>query len=137
MIMKVLNFVLGNGFKLKYGPTKVHTLRFFRCFDQNFPFWHDHPRSSFAVQAVIDTEIGPRPIKGELVTVWEEDILESTNYVESVEQNNGDSQCDSAKSTNEAHTNSSEPSSSLAGGQNIPSEVAITEKDTNSAPFGT
>lgn len=47
-----------------------------RCFDQNFPFWHEHPRSSFAIQAVIDTEIGPRPIKGELVTVWEEDILE-------------------------------------------------------------
>jgi hypothetical protein len=48
----------------------------FRCFDQNFPFWHEHPRSSFAIQAVIDSEIGPRPIKGELVTVWEEDILE-------------------------------------------------------------
>ncbi|KAI7896252.1 uncharacterized protein EV154DRAFT_411870 [Mucor mucedo] len=47
-----------------------------RCFDQNFPFWHEHPRSSFAIQAVIDTEIGPRPIKGELITVWEEDILE-------------------------------------------------------------
>ncbi|GAA5801238.1 hypothetical protein HPULCUR_006682 [Helicostylum pulchrum] len=47
-----------------------------RCFDQNFPFWHQHPRSSFAIQAVIDAEIGPRPIKGELVTVWEEDILE-------------------------------------------------------------
>lgn len=47
-----------------------------RCFDQNFPFWHEHPRSSFAIQSVIDTEIGPRPIKGELVTVWEEDILE-------------------------------------------------------------
>ena len=48
----------------------------YRCFDQNFPFWHNHPRSSFAIQSVIDSEIGPRPIKGELVTVWEEDILE-------------------------------------------------------------
>jgi hypothetical protein len=48
----------------------------YRCFDQNFPFWHEHPRSSFAIQDVIDTAIGPRPIKGELVTVWEEDILE-------------------------------------------------------------
>ncbi|KAI9265087.1 hypothetical protein BDA99DRAFT_507676 [Phascolomyces articulosus] len=47
-----------------------------RCFDQNFPFWHHHPRSSFAVQAVINSEIGPMPIKGELVTVWEEDILD-------------------------------------------------------------
>jgi hypothetical protein len=27
---------------------------------------------------VIDAEVGPRPIKGELVTVWEEDILEET-----------------------------------------------------------
>ncbi|KAI7898479.1 uncharacterized protein BX663DRAFT_555836 [Cokeromyces recurvatus] len=49
-----------------------------RCFDQNFPFWHEHPRSSFAIQAVIDAEIGPRPIKGELVTIWEEDILDET-----------------------------------------------------------
>ncbi|ORX49517.1 hypothetical protein DM01DRAFT_1409486 [Hesseltinella vesiculosa] len=47
-----------------------------QCFDQNFPFWHEHPRSSFAVQPVINTDIGPRPIKGELVTVWEEDVVE-------------------------------------------------------------
>ncbi|KAI8342076.1 hypothetical protein BC941DRAFT_415299 [Chlamydoabsidia padenii] len=46
-----------------------------QCFDHNFPFWHEHPRSSFAVQSVIDTDIGPRPIKGELVTVWEEDVM--------------------------------------------------------------
>ncbi|KAI9498996.1 hypothetical protein BDB00DRAFT_753869 [Zychaea mexicana] len=52
-----------------------------RCFDQNFPFWHDHPRSSFAVQAVINAEIGPMPIKGELVTVWEEDIVEEASKV--------------------------------------------------------
>lgn len=60
----------------------------FRCFDQNFPFWHEHPRSSFAFQSVIDSEIGPRPIKGELVTVWEEDILENapTNDTSNVEQ---------------------------------------------------
>ncbi|KAI9470552.1 MAG: hypothetical protein EXX96DRAFT_491184 [Benjaminiella poitrasii] len=49
-----------------------------RCFDQNFPFWHEHPRSSFAIQAVIDSEVGPKPIKGELVTIWEEDILDET-----------------------------------------------------------
>ncbi|KAG0171140.1 hypothetical protein DFQ30_001412 [Apophysomyces sp. BC1015] len=48
-----------------------------RCFDQNFPFWHQHPRSSFAVQAVIDAELGPMPIKGELVTVWEEDVIDN------------------------------------------------------------
>ncbi|KAI8061150.1 hypothetical protein BC940DRAFT_336987 [Gongronella butleri] len=48
-----------------------------KCFDQSFPIWHEHPRSSFAVQSVIDTEIGPRPIKGELVTVWEEDVMEA------------------------------------------------------------
>ncbi|KAI8379148.1 uncharacterized protein BYT42DRAFT_593398 [Radiomyces spectabilis] len=53
-----------------------------QCFDQNFPFWHEHPRSSFAVQAVIDTDIGPMPIKGELVTVWEEDVLEATSVAE-------------------------------------------------------
>ncbi|KAG1471652.1 hypothetical protein G6F56_002000 [Rhizopus delemar] len=53
-----------------------------RCFDQNFPFWHEHPRSSFAIQAVIDAEMGPRPIKGELVTVWEEDILEEEQQQE-------------------------------------------------------
>lgn len=49
-----------------------------RCFDQSFPFWHDHPRSSFAVQAVIDSQVGPMPIKGELVTVWEEDVMDTT-----------------------------------------------------------
>lgn len=53
-----------------------------RCFDQNFPFWHEHPRSSFAIQAVIDAEAGPRPIKGELVTVWEEDVLEEEHQQE-------------------------------------------------------
>ncbi|KAI9306841.1 hypothetical protein BJ944DRAFT_238379 [Cunninghamella echinulata] len=52
-----------------------------RCFDHNFPFWHQHPRSSFAVQSVINSEIGPRPIKGELVTVWEEDIVEDSNQM--------------------------------------------------------
>ncbi|KAI9255496.1 hypothetical protein BY458DRAFT_520176 [Sporodiniella umbellata] len=55
-----------------------------RCFDQNFPFWHEHPRSSFAIQAVIDAESGPRPIKGELVTVWEEDVLEEEQQQEEV-----------------------------------------------------
>lgn len=48
----------------------------FRCFDQNFPFMHEHPRSGFAVQSVIDSAIGPMPIKGELVTVWEEDVMD-------------------------------------------------------------
>ncbi|KAI8988488.1 hypothetical protein BDF20DRAFT_855924 [Mycotypha africana] len=50
-----------------------------QCFDQNFPVWHEHPRSSFAVQSVINADVGPRPIKGELVTIWEEDILEKNN----------------------------------------------------------
>ncbi|OBZ81845.1 hypothetical protein A0J61_10106 [Choanephora cucurbitarum] len=49
-----------------------------RCFDQSFPFWHEHPRSGFAVQSVIDSAVGPRPIKGELVTIWEEDILDTS-----------------------------------------------------------
>ncbi|KAI8366507.1 hypothetical protein EDC96DRAFT_442841 [Choanephora cucurbitarum] len=49
-----------------------------RCFDQSFPFWHEHPRSGFAVQSVIDSAVGPRPIKGELVTMWEEDILDTS-----------------------------------------------------------
>ncbi|KAI8339815.1 hypothetical protein BD560DRAFT_412468 [Blakeslea trispora] len=49
-----------------------------RCFDQSFPFWHEHPRSGFAVQSVIDSAIGPKPIKGELVTIWEEDILDTS-----------------------------------------------------------
>ncbi|KAI8149976.1 hypothetical protein BJV82DRAFT_585375 [Fennellomyces sp. T-0311] len=61
-------------------PSEGHDYQSFelclRCFDQNFPFWHDHPRSSFAVQAVINAEIGPMPIKGELVTVWEEDVMD-------------------------------------------------------------
>ncbi|KAI8875798.1 hypothetical protein K501DRAFT_327341 [Backusella circina FSU 941] len=62
-----------------------------RCFDQNFPFWHDHPRSSFAIQAVIDKEVGPMPIKGELVTVWEEDVLEeSVNITNEDEEKNGE-----------------------------------------------
>ncbi|KAI7883175.1 hypothetical protein K492DRAFT_235544 [Lichtheimia hyalospora FSU 10163] len=61
-------------------PTEDGTVHSFDlcllCFDQQFPFWHEHPRSSFAVQAVIDAEAGPMPIKGELVTVWEEDVIE-------------------------------------------------------------
>lgn len=60
----------------------------YRCFDQNFPFWHEHPRSSFAIQAVIDAEIGPRPIKGELVTVWEEDVLEEEPLQEDTNASN-------------------------------------------------
>lgn len=106
-----------------------------RCFDQNFPFWHDHPRSSFAVQAVIDTEIGPRPIKGELVTVWEEDILESTNIIESSEQTNDENQYDSAKPTIEAQANNSEPSNSSAECQSIPSDVSIIENNAATTLF--
>ncbi|KAG0790427.1 hypothetical protein G6F21_005814 [Rhizopus arrhizus] len=73
-------------------PSIGHDYRSFelclRCFDQNFPFWHEHPRSSFAIQAVIDAEIGPRPIKGELVTVWEEDVLEEEPLQEDTNASN-------------------------------------------------
>ncbi|KAI8997788.1 hypothetical protein BDB01DRAFT_714441 [Pilobolus umbonatus] len=61
-----------------------------RCFDHNFPFWHEHPRSSFAIQAVIDAEIGPMPIKGELVNVWEEDVLDRNNQKNDQEDSNID-----------------------------------------------
>lgn len=61
-----------------------------RCFDQQFPFWHEHPRSSFAVQAVIDAEAGPMPIKGELVTVWEEDVIEDVNPAAAVKNTDGE-----------------------------------------------
>ncbi|ORY92997.1 hypothetical protein BCR43DRAFT_496172 [Syncephalastrum racemosum] len=60
-------------------PSEGHDYESFelclKCFDQNFPFMHEHPRSGFAVQSVIDSAIGPMPIKGELVTVWEEDMI--------------------------------------------------------------
>ncbi|KAI7859297.1 hypothetical protein BDC45DRAFT_564763 [Circinella umbellata] len=61
-----------------------------RCFDQNFPFWHHHPRSSFAVQAVINSEIGPMPIKGELVTIWEEDVIDEPSHNNNNNNNNND-----------------------------------------------
>lgn len=61
-----------------------------RCFDQQFPFWHEHPRSSFAVQAVIDAEAGPMPVKGELVTVWEEDVIEDLNSAAAVKNTDGE-----------------------------------------------
>lgn len=34
---------------------------------------------------MIDADIGPRPIKGELVTVWEEDILEDAALIEAAQ----------------------------------------------------
>lgn len=89
------------------------------------------------MQAVIDTEIGPRPIKGELVTVWEEDILESTNIIESSEQTNDENQYDSAKPTIEAQANNSEPSNSSAECQSIPSDVSIIENNAATTLFGT
>lgn len=40
------------------------------CFDHSFPNWHQHPRSSFAVQAVNENSSKPQD-----AILWEEDVM--------------------------------------------------------------
>ncbi|KAG2182150.1 hypothetical protein INT43_007077 [Umbelopsis isabellina] len=54
-----------------------------RCFDQDFPFWHDHPRSGFAVQAVLETKDDPQDY---ISPAWEEDVIDDS-YVSDTEDN--------------------------------------------------
>ncbi|KAJ2959449.1 hypothetical protein NQZ79_g5096 [Umbelopsis isabellina] len=54
-----------------------------RCFDQDFPFWHDHPRSGFAVQAVLETKDDPQDY---ISPAWEEDVIDDS-YVSDTEGN--------------------------------------------------
>ncbi|RUP51248.1 hypothetical protein BC936DRAFT_149251, partial [Jimgerdemannia flammicorona] len=47
------------------------------CFSHQFPEYHHHPRSSFAVQSIMNTdELGPVPVKGELVSTYEKDVVD-------------------------------------------------------------
>jgi hypothetical protein len=54
-----------------------------RCFDQDFPFWHDHPRSGFAVQAVLEAKDDPQDY---ISPTWEEDVIDDS-YVSDSEDN--------------------------------------------------
>ncbi|OZJ06488.1 hypothetical protein BZG36_00497 [Bifiguratus adelaidae] len=48
------------------------------CFSHQFPDWHEHPRSGFAVQSIMDDgEQGPVPVKGELVSIYQKDTLDT------------------------------------------------------------
>lgn len=48
-----------------------------RCFSHQFPNYHQHPRSSFAVQSIMNAdESGPVPVKGELVSTYEKDVVD-------------------------------------------------------------
>ncbi|RUS18774.1 hypothetical protein BC937DRAFT_88346 [Endogone sp. FLAS-F59071] len=47
------------------------------CFSHQFPDYHQHPRSSFAVQSIMNAdESGPVPVKGELVSTYEKDVVD-------------------------------------------------------------
>ncbi|KAI9313150.1 hypothetical protein BX666DRAFT_1980104 [Dichotomocladium elegans] len=97
------------------------------CFDQNFPFWHDHPRSSFAVQAVIDAEIGPMPIKGELVTVWEEDVMDDTAAMGGTASGDGDLATGAGKDN--LHNNGKSVATVEEASQVFTGEAAIVTAD--------
>jgi len=47
------------------------------CFSHNFPKHHEHPRSSFAMQSIMGDEIPQLSVKGELVSTFEKDILDT------------------------------------------------------------
>lgn len=58
-------------------PTDSQTIQTFdlclKCFDQDFPFWHEHPRSGFAVQALLETK---DDVQEYISPSWEEDVID-------------------------------------------------------------
>ncbi|KAL1919119.1 uncharacterized protein VTP21DRAFT_2501 [Calcarisporiella thermophila] len=58
------------------------------CFSNDFPFWHQHPRSSFAAQAIVELDSSeqkkPTRVVGEVVSTYEKDGFD-TDYTEDTE----------------------------------------------------
>ncbi|KAG2182854.1 hypothetical protein INT44_005835 [Umbelopsis vinacea] len=58
-------------------PGESQTIQTFdlclKCFDQDFPFWHEHPRSGFAVQALLETKDDALEY---ISPSWEEDVID-------------------------------------------------------------